>query len=42
MDFFYKGKLYQNKQAEVGKKQKHIKSTFRVENLNTENNINSQ
>ena len=39
---FYKGKLCQNKQAEIGKKLKQIKKTFRVGSLNKENNINKQ
>ena len=36
---FYKGKLCQNKQAEIGKKLKQIKKTFRVRSLNKENNV---
>ena len=34
---FYKDKLYQNKQAEIGKKYKQTKKTFRIVDLNTEN-----
>ena len=36
---FHKDKLFQNKQAEIGKIQKQIKKTFRIGSLNTENNI---
>ena len=36
---FYKDKLCQNKQAEIGKKLKLIKKFFRVGSLNKENNI---
>ena len=36
---FYKGKLCQNKQAEIGKKLKQIKKTLRVRSLNKENNV---
>ena len=34
---FYKDKLCQNKHAEIGKKQKQIKKTFRVGSFKTEN-----
>ena len=38
---FYKNKLCQNKEAEIGKKYEQIKKTLRVGSLNTENDINN-